>query len=92
VSVTVLLPGPLREDAGGRSEVLVDHSGSLADVLDALARQLPLVDRRLRDETGVLRRHVNVFVDGEDVRFCGGLAAPVGPGSVVHLLPSVAGG
>jgi molybdopterin converting factor small subunit len=92
VTVTVLLPGPLREDAGGLGEVRLDRSGTLSDVLDALAAELPVVGRRVRDETGALRRHVNVFVDGEDVRFSGGLGTAVGAGSVVHLLPAVSGG
>lgn len=91
--VVVLLPDPLRTDAGGRGEVTVDApGGSLADVLDAVARELPVVGRRVRDETGALRRHVNAFVDGEDARYAGALAAPVREGSVVHLLPAVSGG
>jgi molybdopterin converting factor small subunit len=92
VSVTVLLPGQLREDAGGLGEVVVDGGATLAEVLDALRARLPLVERRVRDETGALRRHVNAFVDGEDVRWCGGVRAPVKPGSVVQLLPAVSGG
>jgi len=93
VSVTVLLPGPLREDAGGLGALHVAlDDGTLSDVLDELAARLPLVERRVRDERGALRRHVNAFVDGEDVRWSGGLATAVRHGSVVHLLPSVAGG
>jgi sulfur-carrier protein len=93
VSVTVLLPGPLREDAGGRGEVDVSlDGGTLGDVLDQLASALPLVERRVRDESGALRRHVNAFVDGEDIRWSGGLATAVRDGSVVHLLPAVSGG
>jgi sulfur-carrier protein len=93
VSVTVLLPGPLREDAGGLGDVDVSFdAGTLSDVLDELASRLPLVERRVRDESGALRRHVNAFVDGEDVRWSGGLATAIHPGSVVHLLPSVSGG
>ncbi|MFZ5871662.1 MAG: MoaD/ThiS family protein [Actinomycetota bacterium] len=93
MTVTVLLPGPLREDAGGRGEVVLEPgAATFAAVLDALDAALPVVGRRVRDETGALRRHVNAFVDGEDVRFRGGLAAAVGDGSVVHLLPAVSGG
>jgi molybdopterin converting factor small subunit len=97
VSVTVLLPGQLREDAGGLGEVRLDEGAldggtTLSDVLDALGQRLPLVERRVRDERGALRRHVNAFVDGEDVRWCGGVHAPVRPGSVVQLLPAVSGG
>jgi molybdopterin converting factor small subunit len=93
VTVEVLLPGALAPAAGGarRLEVAVP-GGTLADLLDALERQHPLLGRRLRDETGALRRFVNVYVDGEDVRWDGGAAAAVPDGAVVQVLPSVAGG
>jgi molybdopterin converting factor small subunit len=48
--------------------------------------------RRIRDETGQVRRFVNVYVDGDDVRFQGGLTTPVRDGAEVQVLPSVAGG
>ena len=89
------LPGVLRELASGEGELRLpvpDAGQTLGDVLDAVARDWPVLSRRLRDETGTLRRHVNVFVDGEDVRRGEGLGTPVRPGAVVHVLPSVAGG
>ena len=52
----------------------------------------PRLGVRMRDETGALRRHVNVFVDGEDVRRGAGLDTPVDGGAVVHVLPAVSGG
>ena len=61
-------------------------------MLDSLAAQHPLLGRRIRDETGKVRRFVNVYVDGEDVRFSGGLTTTVPDGTVVQVLPSVAGG
>ena len=51
-----------------------------------------MLARRIRDETGEVRRFVNVYVDGDDVRFEGGLAAEVRDGAEVQVLPSVAGG
>jgi molybdopterin converting factor small subunit len=92
--VTVRLPGALRQYSGGASavEVQLDAGGSLTDVLDALAVVHPALTRRLRDEQGALRRYVNVYVDGEDVRLAGGEAAPVPAGAEVLVLPSVAGG
>jgi molybdopterin converting factor small subunit len=51
-----------------------------------------MLGRRIRDETGQVRRFVNVYVDGDDVRFNGGLATPVRDGAEVQVLPSVAGG
>lgn len=90
----VVLPGALRQFSGGASsvDVSVDDGGTLGDVLDALAEQQPALARRIRDEQGELRRFVNVYVDGEDARRSGGLAAPVAAGAEVLVLPSVAGG
>ncbi|MFI6234463.1 ubiquitin-like small modifier protein 1 [Micromonospora sp. NPDC050784] len=90
--VTVLLPGPLRGEAGGASRLNVTTAGTLRAVLDEMAVAHPRLARRIRDERGELRRYVNVFVDGEDCRHSGGLATPVKDGAEVQVLPSVAGG
>ena len=94
MTVEVVLPGFLADLAGGDKHVAVDvgSSASLSAVLDGLAEGRPLLDRRIRDETGQLRRFVNVYVDGDDVRFDQGLATTVRDGAVVQVLPSVAGG
>jgi sulfur-carrier protein len=93
VTVQVLLPGALASLAGGAKHLDVEPAGgTLADVLDALAVQHPLLARRIRDETGQVRRFVNVYVDGDDVRFEGGLDTTVRDGAEVQVLPSVAGG
>lgn len=91
----IILPGVLRELADGLSELVVPVGGEsalLRTVLDAAVVTRPQLGARIRDETGALRRHVNVFVDGQDVRRSGGLDVLVGPDAVVHILPSVAGG
>ena len=93
--VRIILPGVLRELADGLGELVVPLGGEpalLRTVLDAAVVARPQLGARIRDETGALRRHVNVFVDGQDVRRVGGLDAVVGPDAVVHVLPSVAGG
>ncbi len=94
MTVQVVLPGFLADLAGGiRSvDLEVGEFGTLQGVLDSLAEGRPLLDRRIRDETGQLRRFVNVYVDGEDVRFEQGVATTVRDGAVVQVLPSVAGG
>ena len=94
MSVEVVLPGFLADLAGGSKHVEIDvgEAGTLASVLDRLADGRPLLDRRIRDETGRLRRFVNVYVDGDDVRFEQGVATAVRDGAVVQVLPSVAGG
>ena len=91
--VEVVLPGVLADLAGGTRHLEVAPGGStLADLLDALAAEHPMLGRRIRDETGRVRRFVNVYVDGDDVRYAGGLEAPVRDGAEVQVLPSVAGG
>ena len=93
MTVQVLLPGVLAALAGGSKHVELQPAGdTLADLLDALAVEHPMLARRIRDETGQVRRFVNVYVDGDDVRFEGGLAAKVRDGAEVQVLPSVAGG
>ena len=93
MTVQVLLPGVLASLAGGAKHLDVEPQGeTLADLLDALAAEHPMLGRRIRDETGQVRRFVNVYVDGDDVRFQGGLATPVRDGAEVQVLPSVAGG
>jgi molybdopterin converting factor small subunit len=93
--VRIILPSVLRELADGEDELLVpvDHEAtSLRAVLDSAVAGRPRLDSRIRDETGAMRRHVNVFVDGQDVRRLGGLDFSVGADAVIHILPSVAGG
>ena len=87
--------GELNLVAEGLGELVVPVEGeatSLRAVLDAAVDTRPQLGARIRDETGALRRHVNVFVDGQDVRRLGGLDAAVEVHAVIHILPSVAGG
>ncbi len=94
MTVEVVLPGFLADLAGGEKHVRVQvgDDGTLATVLDRLVDGRPVLERRIRDETGAVRRFVNVYVDGEDVRFLDGLATPVRDGGEVQVLPAVAGG
>ena len=93
MTVQVVLPGVLADLAGGATHLDVDPAGgTLADLLDAVAARHPTLDRRIRDETGRVRRFVNVYVDGEDVRTLSGADTPVREGSTVILLPAMAGG
>lgn len=92
--VTVLIPTLLRPLVEDRSsvEVQLDSPAPVSAVLDALSDGRPVLARRIRDETGQLRRYVNVYVDGEDVRRADGLDTPVSPASEVMIIQSVAGG
>ena len=88
---TIRIPTPLRNATGGVSTVEVD-AATVGQALASLEQAHPGVAERLLDDSGKLRRFVNVFVDDEDVRFAQGLDTPVQPGSTVSIIPAVAGG
>lgn len=92
--VTVSLPGVLRQHAGGRGQLPVEvpEAATLAVLFDRLAADLPALERRMRDETGALRRHVNIFVDAADARDTGGFATVLNADAEVMVVPAVSGG
>jgi molybdopterin converting factor small subunit len=91
MTVKIRIPTQLRTLSGGASEVGVDGA-TVADVLAALESAHPGFKDRLFDDSGSLRRFVNVFVADEDVRFLEGLDTPVSAGTTVSIVPAVAGG
>ena len=91
MSVTVRIPTQLRSLSANASEVQVE-AGTVAEALKALEAAYPGFAERLFDEKGELRRFVNVFVADEDIRFMQGVDTPLTDGSVVSIIPAVAGG
>ena len=91
MSVTVRIPTQLRSLSANAAEVQVE-AGTVAEALKALEAAHPGFSERLFDETGGLRRFVNVYIGGEDIRFLDGLETPVADGDEVTILPAVAGG
>jgi molybdopterin synthase sulfur carrier subunit len=91
MSATVRIPTILRSYTGGASEVSAEGS-TLAEVLDSLESNYPGIRGRVLDDAGALRRFVNIYVGDDDVRFIGGLQAPVPDGAKVSIIPAVAGG
>jgi molybdopterin converting factor small subunit len=87
----VRIPTQLRTLSGGASEVEVDGS-TVAEVLKALEAGYPGFGDRIFDDSGKLRRFVNVFVGDEDIRFHQSVDTAVAEGSVVSIVPAVAGG
>lgn len=93
MSITVHIPGPLRDFTQQRGEVQL--SGSPATLLEAL--QLlwaiyPGLRDRLLTEEGHLREHINIFVGNESIRYTGGLATPLAPKSTISIIPAISGG
>jgi molybdopterin synthase sulfur carrier subunit len=90
----IVLPAALQQFTAGAKVIEIEQpdGAGLRALLDALGTTSPALVRRICDEQGELRRFVNVYIDGEDVRRSGGLDAPVPAGAEVLILPSVAGG
>lgn len=91
MAVTVRIPTPLRKLTGEQDTVTAEGS-TLAQLIDALEGMHPGLKERICDETGELRRFVNVYVDGEDVRFMSGLETELKADTEVSIVPAVAGG
>ena len=91
MAVTLRIPTPLRSLSGGEAELSVEGS-TVSEVLDALERDHPGFHDRLHDERGEIRRFVNIYVAGEDIRFLKGVDTPVKDGEEVSIVPAVAGG
>ena len=87
------IPGALREFAGGRSQVEVEHPpATLNAALAALWRVCPGMRDRVVTEQGEIRPHVNIFVGEENIRYTGGLATRVTAEAVISIVPAVSGG
>lgn len=92
--ISVVLPSVLQPLAGGQSVLTAPADGTVTvgRLLDSVTGHYPVLARRLRDETGALRRHVNIYVNGDEVRRLRGLETEVAAGQEVLVIQSVAGG
>jgi molybdopterin synthase sulfur carrier subunit len=90
MTVTVKIPAQLRAATGGEAEIEVT-GGTVGEALDAVFDQHEGLRERITQDGG-LRRFVNVYVSGEDIRFRDGLETEVSEGDEVTILPAVAGG
>ena len=91
MSVTVRIPTPLRK-LTNELDVVSGDGDTLMACINTLEGQYPGLKERLCDEAGELRRFVNVYVNGEDVRFLAGLNTALKAGDEVSIVPAVAGG
>lgn len=93
MSVTFHIPGPLWPFAGGRSEVEVEApAATLSEALQALWIAYPGLRDRVVTEQGQVREHINIFIGKEHIRYTGGLATSLPPGSEISIVPAISGG
>ncbi|GIS93714.1 MAG: ubiquitin-like small modifier protein 1 [Chloroflexota bacterium] len=91
MSVVVRIPTPLRRMTNGKDKVEVE-STVLGELVDKLNAEFPGFKDRLVDEEGELRYFVNIYLNGEDVRFMDGLGTATSDGDEISIVPAVAGG
>ena len=91
MAITVKIPAQLRPATGGEGEIEIDSAATVGDALDAVFDQHDGLRERITED-GDLRRFVNVYVSGEDIRFQQGLETSINDGDEVTILPAVAGG
>jgi molybdopterin converting factor small subunit len=91
MSVTVRIPGVLRRLTAGHDEVEVTGA-TVEEALEAVGREHTGFLDRVRTGPGQARPFLNLFVNGQDIRFIGGMGTPVYEGDEISIIPSVAGG
>ena len=89
--ISVRIPTPLRKFTGGAESVTASGATVAAIVQDIETRH-PGLKERICDDAGKVRRFVNVYVNGEDIRFLGSLDTPVKEGDEISIVPAIAGG
>jgi molybdopterin synthase sulfur carrier subunit len=91
MAVQVRIPTPLRKFTGGKDAVNVAGS-SIATVIENLESQHPGLKDRICEADGSVRRFVNLYINGDDIRFLDNLASPVKDGDEISIVPAIAGG
>ena len=91
MSATVRIPTPLRKVTNGEDKASVEGN-TMSEVVEALENQFPGLKDRICEPTGELRSFVNVYINGEDIRFVDGMSSSVTSGDEISIVPAVAGG
>ena len=91
MSLKVVIPTPLRKYTAGAETVEI-QAATVQEVLDSLDSKYPGFRASVCDETGSLRRFINIYLDGEDVRFLDNLATRVTDGAEIAIVPAISGG
>ena len=91
MSLKVVIPTPLRKYTAGADTVQVE-ARTVQEVIDNLDSKYPGIRASVCDDKGSLRRFINIYLDGEDVRFLENLATPVTDGAEIAIVPAISGG
>jgi len=91
MTVRVRVPTPLRKFTNGADEVSVQGE-TVRGVVEDLERKFPGIKERICDETGKIRRFVNVYVNGDDIRFLQNMETSLKEGDAISIVPAIAGG
>lgn len=91
MDVSIRIPSPLKKLAGGQ-DVVKTEGKTVGEAVQRLVRTYPDLKERLMDEQGMIRRFINIYVNGEDVRFIQGLEMPLKEGDQLSIIPAIAGG
>jgi molybdopterin synthase sulfur carrier subunit len=89
--ITVRVPAPLQKLTRNQAEVKV-NGANIKELIEDLEKNFPGTKERICDETGKVRRFINIYVNEEDVRFLQQDATPLKDGDVVSIIPAIAGG
>ena len=89
--VLVRIPTPLRSLTKGQAEV-EGQADTVAGLIESLEKQFPGLKERLVDESGEMRRFINVYVNEEDIRFLKNRETPLKDGDEISIIPAIAGG
>mgnify|MGYP001339104430 CR=1 FL=1 len=88
---SVRIPTPLRKLTSDKDEVTI-NAASIAELIEQMEAQYPGIKNRLCDETGNVRRFINLYVNNEDIRFLSGKETALKEGDIVSIIPAIAGG
>jgi molybdopterin synthase sulfur carrier subunit len=88
---SVRIPTPLRKLTSDKDEVTI-NAANIAELIEQMEAQYPGIKNRLCDETGNVRRFINLYVNNEDIRFLSGKETALKEGDIVSIIPAIAGG
>jgi sulfur-carrier protein len=91
MSLKVVIPAPLRKYTAG-AEIVEADAGTVQQIIEGLDQKFPGIRNSVCDEAGTLRRFINIYVDGEDVRFLESLQTKARDGAEIAIVPAISGG